>query len=81
MKYLYDSTDMYQETPNRLSSASCCFYSFVVTFQNAVIDGTYLAQQFMSKQNGGDGGVVINVSSIAGDLIIKKTMKLRFQTP
>ncbi|OBS76104.1 hypothetical protein A6R68_17444, partial [Neotoma lepida] len=31
----------------------------------SVISGTYLALDYMSKQNGGEGGVIINMSSIA----------------
>lgn len=32
----------------------------------ATIEGTYLAEQHMSKLNGGNGGVVINIASYAG---------------
>lgn len=32
----------------------------------SVISGTYLALDYMSKQNGGEGGVIINMSSLAG---------------
>ncbi|PIK38117.1 putative 15-hydroxyprostaglandin dehydrogenase [Apostichopus japonicus] len=32
----------------------------------AVIRGSYLAKQFMSKENGGSGGVLINTASLAG---------------
>ncbi|XP_072478674.1 15-hydroxyprostaglandin dehydrogenase [NAD(+)] [Notamacropus eugenii] len=32
----------------------------------SVISGTYLGLDYMSKQNGGDGGVIINMSSLAG---------------
>ncbi|XP_038066325.1 15-hydroxyprostaglandin dehydrogenase [NAD(+)]-like [Patiria miniata] len=32
----------------------------------AVVHGTYLARKYMSKLNGGSGGVVVNVSSMAG---------------
>ncbi|XP_055970201.1 15-hydroxyprostaglandin dehydrogenase [NAD(+)] [Sorex fumeus] len=32
----------------------------------SVISGTYLGWDYMSKQNGGEGGVIINMSSIAG---------------
>ena len=34
--------------------------------QTAVIQGTYLGIEFMSKDNGGRGGSVINISSYAG---------------
>ncbi|ELK17547.1 15-hydroxyprostaglandin dehydrogenase [NAD(+)] [Pteropus alecto] len=32
----------------------------------SVISGTYLGLDYMSKQNGGEGGIVINMSSMAG---------------
>lgn len=32
----------------------------------SVISGTYLGWDYMSKQNGGEGGVIINMSSLAG---------------
>lgn len=32
----------------------------------SVISGTYLGLEYMGKQNGGDGGIIINMSSIAG---------------
>ncbi|KAK2504954.1 hypothetical protein MC885_008145 [Smutsia gigantea] len=32
----------------------------------SVISGTYLGLDYMSKQNGGEGGVIINMSSLAG---------------
>ncbi|XP_071478567.1 15-hydroxyprostaglandin dehydrogenase [NAD(+)]-like [Diadema antillarum] len=32
----------------------------------AVMRGTYLARQYMDKENGGRGGVVINIASMAG---------------
>lgn len=32
----------------------------------SVISGTYLGLDYMSKQNGGEGGIIINISSIAG---------------
>jgi 15-hydroxyprostaglandin dehydrogenase (NAD) len=32
----------------------------------SVIDATYLGLDYMSKQNGGDGGIIINMSSLAG---------------
>lgn len=32
----------------------------------SVISGTYLGLDYMSKQNGGEGGIIINMSSIAG---------------
>ena len=34
--------------------------------QCAVIEGTYLAFEYMSTKNGGKGGTVINVSSMGG---------------
>ncbi|XP_012990213.1 15-hydroxyprostaglandin dehydrogenase [NAD(+)] [Esox lucius] len=33
---------------------------------NGVVRGTYLALQHMKKENGGRGGVIVNVSSLAG---------------
>lgn len=32
----------------------------------SVISGTYLGMDYMSKQNGGEGGVIINMASLAG---------------
>lgn len=32
----------------------------------SVISGTYLGLDYMSKQNGGEGGIIINISSLAG---------------
>lgn len=32
----------------------------------SVIGGTYLGLDYMSKQNGGEGGIIINMSSLAG---------------
>ena len=34
--------------------------------QTAVIQGTYLGIEFMSKENEGTGGSIINISSYAG---------------
>jgi len=34
--------------------------------QNAVVRGTLLGLQYMGKDEGGKGGVVVNISSIAG---------------
>ena len=34
--------------------------------QCAVIEGTYLAMEYMSTRKGGKGGIVINTASIAG---------------
>jgi len=34
--------------------------------QNAVVRGTLLGLQYMGKDKGGKGGVVVNISSIAG---------------
>jgi 15-hydroxyprostaglandin dehydrogenase (NAD) len=34
--------------------------------QNAVVRGTLLGLQYMGKDEGGNGGVVVNISSIAG---------------
>lgn len=32
----------------------------------SVISGTYLGLDYMSKQNGGEGGIIVNMSSLAG---------------
>lgn len=32
----------------------------------SVISGTYLGLDYMSKQNGGEGGIIINMASLAG---------------
>jgi len=37
-----------------------------IVLQNAVIQGTYLGIEFMSKENEGTGGSIINISSYAG---------------
>ena len=34
--------------------------------QNAVVRGTLLGLQYMGKDEGGKGGVVVNIASIAG---------------
>ena len=34
--------------------------------QCAVIEGTYLAMEYMSTRKGGKGGIVINTASTAG---------------
>ena len=36
-------------------------------FQIAVINGTYLAVEHMRKDEGGKGGVIINIASTAGE--------------
>lgn len=38
--------------------------------QTSVIKGTYLALEHMSKEHGKQGGVIINVSSMAGMIFI-----------
>jgi 15-hydroxyprostaglandin dehydrogenase (NAD) len=35
-------------------------------FQNAVVRGTLLGFQYMGKDKGGKGGVVVNIASILG---------------
>ncbi|XP_057232258.1 15-hydroxyprostaglandin dehydrogenase [NAD(+)] isoform X2 [Malurus melanocephalus] len=40
--------------------------STIQTNLTSVIRGTYLALEYMKKGNGGDGGVIINMSSLAG---------------
>uniref|UniRef100_A0A8D0L4V6 15-hydroxyprostaglandin dehydrogenase [NAD(+)] n=1 Tax=Sphenodon punctatus TaxID=8508 RepID=A0A8D0L4V6_SPHPU len=36
----------------------------------SVIRGTYIGLEYMKKGNGGDGGVIINISSLAGENIL-----------
>jgi 15-hydroxyprostaglandin dehydrogenase (NAD) len=38
----------------------------VCVLQNAVVRGTLLGFQYMAKDKGGKGGVVVNTASIAG---------------
>jgi 15-hydroxyprostaglandin dehydrogenase (NAD) len=38
----------------------------VCLFQNAVVRGTLLGLQYMGKDEGGNGGVVVNMASVAG---------------
>jgi 15-hydroxyprostaglandin dehydrogenase (NAD) len=38
----------------------------VLLLQNAVVRGTLLGLQYMGKDEGGIGGVVVNIASIAG---------------
>lgn len=38
--------------------------------QTSVIQGTYLALEHMSKEYGKEGGVIINISSMAGKILI-----------
>lgn len=40
-----------------------------VFFQTSVIKGTYLALEHMSKEYGKEGGVIVNVSSMAGNVL------------
>jgi len=47
--------------------------------QNAVVRGTLLGFQYMGKDEGGKGGVVVNMSSIAG-LIISATFPVYVAT-
>lgn len=37
--------------------------------QSGLVRGTYLALDHMKKQNGGKGGVIINIASLAGSKI------------
>ena len=37
-----------------------------VSFQTSVITMTYLAVDHMSKDKGGSGGIIVNISSVAG---------------
>lgn len=39
---------------------------FYWSFQGGVVRGTYLALEHMKKENGGNGGVIVNVASMAG---------------
>lgn len=45
-------------------SVTCC----LSILQTSVIKGTYLALEHMSKEYGKEGGIVINVSSMAGKM-------------
>ena len=38
----------------------------IFSFQTAVITMTHLAMNHMSKEKGGSGGIIVNISSIAG---------------
>jgi len=38
----------------------------VCLLQNAVVRGTLLGLQYMGKDEGGNGGVVVNIGSISG---------------
>jgi len=46
------------------ASAECL--AVHVVFQGGVVRGTYLALEHMKKENGGNGGVIINIASMAG---------------
>lgn len=35
-------------------------------FQNGVMNGTVLGMKYMGKDNGGNGGVIVNMSSVVG---------------
>ena len=37
-----------------------------ISFQTSVITMTYLAVDHMSKDKGGSGGIIVNISSVAG---------------
>lgn len=52
-------------TPTSFTTSQCHVLS-----QNAVIEGTYLAMEYMSTRNGGKGGTVINVASMGGQSIL-----------
>ena len=41
-------------------------YCEIWLLQNAVVRGTLLGLQYMGKDEGGKGGVVVNIASIAG---------------
>ena len=45
--------------------------------QMAVMTGTYLAMQRMSKKNGGSGGLIINTASAAGIIFADGTKELK----
>lgn len=45
---------------------SVLLFPFVLPGQVSVISGTYLGLDYMSKQNGGEGGIIINMASLAG---------------
>uniref|UniRef100_A0A8C1VUU2 Zgc:56585 n=1 Tax=Cyprinus carpio TaxID=7962 RepID=A0A8C1VUU2_CYPCA len=58
----------------RLKERNCSWSSDLIVFsegvlclsQGGVVRGTYLALEHMKKENGGNGGVIVNVSSMAG---------------
>lgn len=39
-------------------------------FQISVIRGTYIGLDYMKTENGGNGGVIVNMSSLAGKNIV-----------
>lgn len=41
-----------------------------VSFKGGVTSGTLLAFEYMGKENGGSGGVIVNLSSIAGIAVV-----------
>lgn len=48
----------------------CLMRMYICFLQTSVIKGTYLALDHMSKEFGKEGGVIINVSSMAGKAVI-----------
>jgi len=64
---LYGTTKLlnHEKTEYWLSSFSH-YECDVWLLQNAVVRGTLLGLQYMGKDKGGKGGVVVNISSIAG---------------
>lgn len=42
-----------------------------LSLQTSVINGTYLALEHMSREHGKDGGIIINVSSMAGESMFR----------
>jgi 15-hydroxyprostaglandin dehydrogenase (NAD) len=41
-------------------------YCDICLLQNAVVRGTLLGLQYMGKDEGGNGGVVVNIASVVG---------------
>lgn len=56
--------------PQLSRSLNCiCLLFFFFPSQTSVIKGTYLALEHMSKEHGKQGGTIINVSSMAGNIL------------
>jgi len=56
---------IHEKTENWITSTSH-YECNVLLLQNAVVRGTLLGLQYMGKDEGGKGGVVVNIASTAG---------------